>query len=186
MKTKPIQDFILKNERNLRIAAAVGDAWPETRGQVITDFFGRLDARLQKKLHGWESQNEGQEVFAAPYRGYYCWKAKWKDQYGLALQCPDHGESMVFGVYREKYNIGKRRLCQELFDAIKQIHPAAQQNSWWEARIAMRSPASEWRRPDVLWRVHTDSDFLKEVADQLMEVALIAEPILDRFLRKVS
>ena len=31
MKTEPVQDYILKSEHNLHIAAAVGEAWPDAR-----------------------------------------------------------------------------------------------------------------------------------------------------------
>jgi hypothetical protein len=50
MKTDPIQDYILKSEQNLRIAASVGEAWPDAREKLVSAFLDRLDTRLKRKL----------------------------------------------------------------------------------------------------------------------------------------
>ena len=39
MKTDPIEDYILKSEHNLRIAAAVGEAWPDARERLVSGVF---------------------------------------------------------------------------------------------------------------------------------------------------
>ena len=59
MKTDPIQDYILKSEQNLRIAAAVGEAWPDAREKLVSAFLDRLDTRLKRKLKGWKSDRWG-------------------------------------------------------------------------------------------------------------------------------
>lgn len=184
MKPEPIQDYILKSERNLGIAAAVGEAWPEAREKLFAGFLDRLDMRLMKRLKGWKWERSGGRFFLDAYPGYYFWKPAWEGQYGLGLQCNEYGERMVFGVYREKDRIGKRPFCEELLSAIATLHPSARTHSWWEARMTMRSPAADWRKPEVLWQMHKDSKFLDDVAEQLLEVAKISEPIVDRLVRK--
>jgi len=54
MKTEPIQDYILKSEQNLRIAAAVAEGWPDAREKLVSAFLDRLDMRLKRKLKGWK------------------------------------------------------------------------------------------------------------------------------------
>ena len=52
MKSDPIQDYILKSEGNLAVAAAVGEAWPEVRQKIVSGFLDSLESRLTKKLQG--------------------------------------------------------------------------------------------------------------------------------------
>ncbi len=184
MKTEPIQDYILKSEHNLRIAAVVGDAWPEAREQLVSGFLDRLDTRLKRKLTGWKSERWGGRFFAESYPGYYFWKPAWEDQYYLCLECNEYGQRMIFGVMREKDLIGKRPFSEELLDAVRKVQPSARTHSWWEARITMRAPAADWRKPEVLWQLHKDTKFLESVAKQLLGVATNSAPIVDRLARK--
>jgi hypothetical protein len=48
----------------------------------------------------------------------------------------------------------------------------------------MPSPAPDWRKPEVLWRIHTDPKFLTDVADQLFEIAEVSAPIIDELAKK--
>jgi hypothetical protein len=50
----------------------------------------------------------------------------------------------------------------------------------------MQSPAADWHDPKVLWRVHTDNKFLEDVAEQLLGMAEISEPIVDRFVDRLA
>ena len=96
-----------------------------------------------------------------------------------------HGKETIFGVYRDKDNIGKRPHCEELLHAVaSELQLPVKGDLWWEARIRMNNPASDWSKPEVLWRMHTDTKFLDDVAEQLLDVARISEPIVDRLARK--
>lgn len=183
MKNESIQDYILKSERNLGVATAVGEAWPEARQKLVSSFLDRLESRLKKKLKNWKCGRYGQ-FFAESDTGFYLLKAAWENQYSIGLQFRDHGEHMVIGVVREVPYIGKRQFCVELAEAFKKIHPSATTHQWWEARSPLRSPATDWRKPEVLWRMHTEKQFLVEVAEQLLAVAKISEPIIDKLVRK--
>jgi hypothetical protein len=183
MNTDPIQDFILKNERNLCIAAAVGDAWPEAREKLVSGFLDRLEVRLKRTFKGWEFERGGR-FFVDAYSGCYFLKPVWENQYWIGLNCNEHGDKMVFGVGRDKPHIGKRPFCEELLEAISKLHPSGRTHSWWEARMTMRSPAADWRKPEVLWRMHKDPTFLEDVAQQLLDIAKTSERIIDRLSRK--
>ena len=50
--------------------------------------------------------------------------------------------------------------------------------------MTMTVPAADWRDPDVLWQMHKDFKFLESVAEQLLELAKISEPIVDRLVRR--
>ena len=67
MSTESIQDFILKDEHNLRVAAAVGEAWTEVRRKTVDDFLARLDTRLKKKRKGWDGERSGGAFFENAY-----------------------------------------------------------------------------------------------------------------------
>ena len=185
MSAETVQNFILKNRDNLRIAATVGEAWPDAREKLVSAFLDRLDARLKRKLRGWEFSRWGGRFFVDAYPGDYFWKPAWAGQYGLGLQCDEYGARMIFGVYREKESIGKRPNSEKLLSAVATLHPSSRTNAWWEARITMRSPAADWREPAVLWRMHKDAKFLKDVAEQLLAIANVSEPIIDRLVRKI-
>ena len=48
----------------------------------------------------------------------------------------------------------------------------------------MKSPASDWRKPDVLWKMNQDSTFLDDVAEQLLDLAKTSAPIIDGLVQK--
>ena len=184
MKSNSIQDYILKNKRNLAVAAATADAWPEAREKVVSGFLDRLDARLKKKLKGWKSDRYGGRFFVDPYPGYTVWKPAWKNQYCVEFERRENENIMVIGVSRDLDHIGKRDHCEELAAAIREIQPSATTHQWWEARITLRSPAVDWSKPEVLWQMHNDGKLLDDVAQQLLELARVSEPFIDKLVRK--
>jgi hypothetical protein len=182
MKTDTIEDYILKNEHNLRIAAAVGEAWPEARDRLVSAFLDRLDTRLKRKLKGWEFARAGR-FFIDAYPGYYFWKPTWK-RYNLGLQCHEYGARMLFGVEIEQKYVGKTPVSEDLLEAVRKLQPSARANAWWAVRIVMRTPAPDWRKPEVLWQMHKDGKFLDTLAEQLLDVARVSEKIINRLERK--
>ena len=179
----PIHEFCLKSERNLRIAAAVGDAWPEARDKLVAGFLDRLGSVLTKKLKGWKFE-PWNRFFIDADANWCVWKPAWEDQYYVTLHCGNRGQQMIFGVMRAEQEIGKRSFCAELLAAVRKNHPSARSRYWWEAVTNMQSPASDWRKPEVLWRMHKDDEFLQEVAAQLLDVVKVSERIVDRLARK--
>lgn len=185
MTIDPTHKFILSKEKNFKIAAAVANAWPEVRQQVMTGFLDRLDVRLKASLKGWQSSRE--EIFYEDqWATLSIWKPEWAGHYGLALQCGAYGAEMVIGVYREKEKVGKRPFSVELMEAVRKVHSNAKTNPWWDARIVMKNPATDWRSADVLWQIKTDDGFLDNVAGQLLELATISEPIVNKLVRQYS
>ena len=190
MKTNPIQDFILKSEHNLRIAATVNEMWPEVREKIVSGFLDRLTSRLRKKLKGWDFENWGR-CFIEPVPCFYFWKPAWKaqhsePQYYVSLQFEDYGRKMTFGLARNYglKHIKKRAHCPELLTAVGKLQPSASAKTWWEAKVNMRSPAADWTTPQALWRMQKDGKFLEEVAEQLVQVAQTCTPIIDRLVRE--
>lgn len=179
MKNESIQNYILKSPRNLTIAAAVGEAWPEAREKLVLGFLDRLDARLKTKLKGWQSERE-QNFYETSWASYNLWKPTWRNEYGLGLMWVDYGKEMVFGVWRDSDNFGRRQHCGELLNAVKAIESSAKSDNWWEARIRMDRPASDWCMPEVLWEMHTDKKFLDAVALRLLKVVEVSEAIINR------
>ena len=183
MKIKPVHHFILAKEQNFKIAAAVANAWSETRQQVVTGFLDRLDARLKTKLKGWKSDRE-QTCYENSWASYVLWKPAWRGDYGLGLMWAEYGKVMSFGVFRDKDTFGQRPFCEELFKAVSSIQSSAKKNPWWEASVRMNHPDTDWSKPEVLWQMHTDKYFLDEVSSKLLEVAKGSEQIIDKLARK--
>ena len=183
MKSDPIQDYILTSEQNLCIAATVYETWPEARDQLVSEFLNRLRLKLLAQLNNWEF-GKSERFFIDRDPCWYFWKPAWTDQYSVILQCPNYGERMQFGLSRDETHIKNRSFCPEALDAVKTIHPSAKAVPWYEALVTMRSPSPDWRRPEVLWRMRVDIKFLDDVAEQLLEVAKIVEPIIDGLVRK--
>jgi hypothetical protein len=179
MSTKPIQEFIIRSEKNLRIAVAVAETWPKARSQLVSGFLNRLDARLKRKLKGWELWRE-HEFFNDMWAGYWVAKPAWEDRYWIGFECG----RMDIGIARITDNTRKHPLSPELLAAAQTIHPSAKSSPWWEAWVTLRSPAPDWRKPDVMWRMHKDAEFLTDVADQLLEIVEVSEHIIDRLVRK--
>ena len=100
MTADPIQKFMLKNKRNLRIAATVGEAWLETRTQIVINFLERLETRLKRKLNGWDFDKPKEPFFVARNPGYYFARAAWSNEYSIALQANHYGKRMEIGVCR--------------------------------------------------------------------------------------
>lgn len=184
MMTEPVEDFVLTSSQNLRIAGAVFEAWPRIRHKIAIGFLNRLRERLKKELKSWEFQVDevDDRYFEEPWSTFFLWKPNWKN-HSVGLQFAAYGEKMQFGVYRDKVIHGKP-YCGELVEKLKEIDPSARTNNCWEGVTAMRSPAADWRSPEVLWRMHTDKKFLEDVARQLLEVAKASELILDRLARQ--
>ena len=92
---------------------------------------------------------------------------------------------MIMGVWRDKGKILNRPFSNELLDAIQMNHPDARFiKPWWDAAVFMKSPASDWRKPDALWQMHQDSKFLDDVAEQLLDLAKTSAPIIDGLVQK--
>jgi hypothetical protein len=182
MSTKPIQEFIIQSKENLRIAAAVAETWPEARSQLVSAFLDRLDTRLKGKLKEWETFRQ-HDFFNDHWAGYYVAKPAWGKVYAIGFECVQHGGTMYLGISRKTNDTRKQPLSPELLGAVKTIHPSAKSHPWYEAFVTLRSPAPDWRKPDVLWRMHKDTEFLTNVADQLLELAKVSGHIIDRLVR---
>lgn len=184
MSTDTIQEFIIKNEQNLRIAVAVSEAWPEARNHIMTSFLDRLATKLRSGLQHWQTE-VGNTYFVDRYAGFQLSKANW-DAYWVDLQFADYGQKVQFGIMRNENEISNQPFCPAILEAVSNLYPSAKQVKWWEAVVVMSSPATDWRTPDVLWRMQTDSSFLEDVAGQLLSLANATESIVDRLAKKVK
>lgn len=179
MKSNPIHDYILKSESNLNVAAAIATEWPEARAKLVSAFLERLGARLKKK--GWDFE-PWNRFFLDRWAGFAIWKPAWNRS--ISFQCGQYGAHMGIGVSRDTDDTKKLPLHEPLLTAVRKIHPSAQSEPWWEAYAIMHSPAPDWRKPEVLYRIHKDPAFLTDVADQLLEIAEVSAPIIASLARK--
>src|SRR5690349_18719472 len=106
MMTEPIETYILKTKHNFRIASAVGEAWPNARERMVAGFLDRLEARLKRRLKGYEFSRWGGRFFEDAYPGYSLFKSMWNN-YAVGIECHEYGGQMLFGVIREKPRRGR-------------------------------------------------------------------------------
>jgi hypothetical protein len=184
MKTEPIQEFILKDEQNLRIAVAVSEAWPKVRSRITTTFLDRLTTKLVNELPRWATET-WETCFEHRYASFQLYKPTW-EYYWVNLQFRDWGQNVRLGIEREESLVSDRPFSSDILEAVRKFYPSATQAKWWEASFVLRSPATDWRAPEVLWRIHTDSSFLDSVAEQMVALAKATESILDRLNKKKS
>lgn len=183
MRAEPVQDFILQDPDNMRIAAAVSAEWMELRTRLANGFRDKLGKRLLASLPGWTSDN-WKSFFADPWPGLYLFKPLWVDQYYVTLQANEPCTVVHIGIQRAQEHIAKRPHDDHVLDALRTIYPSAKASLWWEAEAKMRSPAADWSTPEVLWRMHKEESFLEDVARHLLEIAKLAEPLIDDLVRK--
>ena len=187
MNSDPVQDYILEDENKLSTAAAVFNAWPEVRKKLVSPFLDRLERALRLKNElkdGWEF-----ERWRCPFEdgdaGFFFGKLEWKAEYYVSLEFLDYGEDVTFGLARnaEKEHIRKRSRCAALLTAVREHFPSARDHSWWEAWVTMQP--QDWRKPEVLWRMRDENgEFLNEVVEQLLQVAIISAPFVDQLVVK--
>jgi len=182
MTTKPIQEFIIQGEENLRIAAAVAETWPEARRQLMSSFLNRLQTQLTRKLKGWEPWRDSDCLKAGA--GYYITKPEWRESYWIGFDCWDDCSKIYIGISWETDN-ARNQAHAELLTALQTRYPSAKYNPRWPWVFAqLRSPAPDWSKPDVLWRMHKDPEFVTDLANQLLEIVKVSEHIIDRLVRK--
>jgi hypothetical protein len=181
VSTKSIQKFILQSEGNFRIAAAVAEAWREARRQLMSSFLDRLETRLTTKLKGWKSWRDPN--FFKTSAGYYIAKPEWEESYWIGFECWPDGSRIDIGISWETDNVRKQAVA-ELLTALQTIYPSAKSTLGYGWVYAMlRSPASDWSKPDVLWQMHKDPEFVTDLANQLLAIAKVSEHIIDRLVR---
>lgn len=182
MKADPLQEFILKDEQNFRIAAAISEAWPDARNRLATAFLERLTTKLLQELPGWQTET-WETCFEHPYASFCLYKPTW-EFYWIELQLTDYGEKTRLGIVRYEDLISDRPLTPEVLETVRKLFPSAKSGKWWEAVMILRSPATDWRPPEVLWRMHSDTSFLDAVADQMLRLAQATGAVLDRLNKK--
>jgi hypothetical protein len=180
MNSDPVQDYILESEDNLRIAVEVGNAWAKAEERLGLDFLNRLKGALElkKELKGWKFEELWGRPFVNGEAGLDFGKLAWKKDYYVSLWLLDYGEDVTFGLSRDKERIKTRQHCDELLTAVREHYSTARPHGWWEAYVTM--DPQNWRKPDVLWNMHKDPDFLNQVAQDLLEVARISERFVDQ------
>ena len=170
----PISQFILESEKNVEIATFIYENYDNARAELVKGFIERLEADLKGRLPDWSFEYDP-PFFTSRYGILFLKKAKWLDCYAIVLEAFDEGNQMNYGVWRDETLIGAVPRNPELLAEVRKRLPQARSRKYYEAEIQMNSPAPDWRKPKVLWRMQTDETFRKEVAASLLEIVEIAE-----------
>ena len=179
----PVSEFILHSERNLRVATAVYKHFEEARDRLMQQFFQRLTVELTKELPGWRWKSP-EPFFSTRYGKFSGCKPAWENQYYVHLEATESGTEMTYGIWRKYSALKDRDLCPTILERVQQLDPNAWSNKWFEAGFAAQDPASDWTSPEILWRIHTDPEFLQIVAAHLLEVARATEAIIDALVAR--
>ena len=125
---KSVENFILESQANLKVAATIAEAWSQARHRLVTQFLTQLEQSVRKKLNGWSFERWGR-YFDDSYPGFYIWKPRWKSEYCVNLECGNHGQKMVFGIWRDEQVVNGRTFSEAILSAVKQHFPSARANS---------------------------------------------------------
>jgi hypothetical protein len=174
----PVAQFIAESERNLEIANAIYLQYENAREAIVKTFFARLTADLKPKLEGWSCRYT-ESFFLAKWGAFDIFKKEWKGRYTIRLEAYEYGESMGYGVWRDADALVGVPLGSEILRVVREHFPRAGSRSYYEAEIAMTSPAGCWKTPKILWRMQSDDTFRSEVAELLLQLVAIAEEHVD-------
>lgn len=192
----PVKEFILQSEQNLRIAIAVSEAWPEARRDIADRFIRQLESDLRPRLKGWIFEH----YRLHPERerlSFYFYKPDWKGplpgagsdeqpQYYVNLEFGG-GQATIFGLARNERisRIGASTFSPAALAAVGKAITGTRVRAkkWWEAMATLQAPGDDWSDVAILWRMHQDPEFRKEVARQLLDVARACEAVVDRLVR---
>lgn len=179
----PITEFLLESETNLAVAKAIYDQYENAVGVLIAAFFEKVKSELRVGREDWSF--ECGKFLVDQYAGFMLSKPSWKDCYTVRLEASGWGTRMIYGVWRREDRIGGVERNAKLLGMVRESFPSAKSRRWYEAEVLMTSPASDWSKPEVLWRMHTDKNFLKEVVALLLQVIALAEIQLDAMAMKL-
>jgi hypothetical protein len=176
----PVTEFISASRQNLEIAEAIYAQYEMARERIIQGFFARLGENLINKLPGW-SREYAPTFFMERYGQFSIWKESWQGHYRFAIEAYDWGAGMIGGVWRDENALGGVSRNSEILAAINKLHPRdrCRDRVWFEAEVTLRSPAADWRKPEVLWRIHSDAQFLAEVEALFLGWVKSAERLVD-------
>ena len=133
---------------------------------------------MTSKLKGWKSRRDFRRDL-----GYYIGKPEWGESYWIAFGYYADGSESYIGITWETDNIIRKQAHTELLTALRTIYPSAKSGSRWVYEM-VRSPAADLSNPDVLWRMHKDpAEFVTDLANHLLAIAGVSEPIIDRLVR---
>ncbi len=174
---------------NIDIATAVYNEYKNAREIIIKEFFTRVSRRLksQRKFQSWETVYDG-GFFIEQYSAYRLRKKTWQSKYDVRIEAFEHGDRMLYGVWRNAGQLKRVQRNNALFQALRQKLPGAKLKArdFFEAEITMDYPEPDWRQPKVLWRMVNDKKFEVEVATLLSDLAEMAEEYVDRLMRERS
>jgi hypothetical protein len=176
--------FIIENERNIEIATVIYEQYTDAREELVKRFLDRLTAALKARLPGWSCRYT-LPFFTKRYGAFDLFKKAWGGCYAIRLEAYDWGKGMIYGVWRDA-SLLQVPPAAKLLAAIREKLPRATSRPWYEAEIVMNSPASDWRTPSALWRMHSDQAFLAEVEASLLEIVGLAETSIDTMANAAS
>ena len=174
----PVSRFIAESELNLDIATAIYEQYEQAREAIVKAFLAQLEADLKSKLKGWSFSYDS-PFFTSAYGLFSLHKPNWKGRYAIMLEAYDWGAGMIYGVWRNEESIGSVPRSAELLGAVRKQLPDAVSRKYYEAEIEMTSPAKDWRKPNILWRMQSDEKFCQEVKALLLEVVELSERRID-------
>lgn len=174
----PISDFIAESERNLAVATAIYEQYKPARDHLVAAFFKRLESDLATTLKNWKFEYSP-PFFIDRYGGFGAFKPTWKDRYQIRIEALDSGNRMIYGAWRHEDLLKGVPRSADLLATVRKKLPSATSRAWYEAEIRMTSPATDWRKPKVLWRMQSDQSFRKEVGTLMLELIELTEKPVD-------
>jgi hypothetical protein len=144
-----------------------------------------LESDLSATLNDWAFEYSPR-FFIDRWGAFAAFKPIWNGRYQTRVEAVDWGNRMIYGIWRHEDLIKGVPRSAELLATVRKKFPSATSRFWYEAEIRMTSPATDWRKPTVLWRMQSDESFRKEVAALMLELIDITEKQVDCLSKQVQ
>lgn len=180
----PITKFMLETAENFQVAHAIHEHYDAARAELLDSFFERLAEELSTTHPQWEY--DWTEFFTGEFGQFKTCKKAWDWRYVVAIEAQKHGNRMAYGVWRNEDRISQAPRDATLHGLVsKKLPHVRKSRRWFEAEIYLTSPAPDWRLPEVLWRMHKEPEFLKEIASLMREMMDLTEKRVDELVTKL-
>lgn len=148
---KEIIDFILKNKKNIALAASIHNVFDDIRKEIIKGFTSVLCKTLEQKLSpsvGWEISANGLiNDQLGPWTGLGVRKSHWPEKMGVGIEAQKIGAmNWIYGVWGKEGYVSAPALKANLDNKIS-FGSASTQWIWYRN---LNEPWRNWNTPESL------------------------------------
>jgi hypothetical protein len=181
LEQQTIIDFVLEDETHIDAAARMSRAFPFVQRAIVHPMYDQLEATLHQALEaGWEIYNCRDEFLNKGFPAFCVSRKSWGEVYVAFENQTRQGTSTV-GVWREKAP-ETAAMDDALVHAFSNAGLTGEANNYWTWYRELPKERGDWNAAPALAAMRFERDeFVRFLADQLLDVHKIATPVIDKF-----